>query len=495
MNGNLLAVLLYISAPLIVLNLFTYVYGIIDMVVVADKGGDVLSAVVMANQLQNLFTTLGGGLATGGSIMVSRFIGRNDYPSAKSAANTFLTVAAVISLAFVGIILPFTDPLLRAAQFDDRLLAVGRSYFAVQVITAGVGIFNSTFLSFEKSRGATTNVLFINLVVMAVKIALTLLFVQAYDLDVVWIALSTLFANLIITSYAAVNLIRRKYLFAYSFKNNRFKADILKPYVRLSMPVFLGKFVFSFGKVIVNALGTQYNRFAPGALGVSNNVAGAVTNVTSATEEAISTVVSQNIGARNNRRALKCFWVALALDIAIALIGTFILNFISGWLAGFFSQGGDVTAEEAEYQRRLIEEIFRYELVGIPFLGVNAASMGFIYGLGYTKLSLVFNLSRLFVLRLPVVMIMLFCFYDFGPGGLGLGMLVSNVGVGVVSFILALACYARVGKGDFRDDISGKTERGDTVSADRKAEATFLQPVEEDISENPQNMQHFKIKN
>lgn len=424
------------------------------MVVVADKGGDVLSAVVMANQLENLFTTLGGGLATGGAIMVSRFIGRNDYPMAKQSATTFLTVAASISLLFVGAILPFTDPLLRAAQFDDELLAAGRSYFAVQVVTAGVGIFNSTFLSFEKSRGASTNVLFINLGVMAVKISLTLLFVKAYELDVVWIALSTLFANLIITAYAAVNLIRRKYLFAYRFRNNRFKGDILKPYIRLSFPVFLGKFVFSFGKVIVNALGKQYNRFAPGALGVSNNVAGAVTNVTSATEEAISTVVSQNIGAGNTGRALKCFWVALAMDVAVSLAGTLVLNFISGWLSGFFSQGSTMAPEEAEYQRKLIEDIFRLELVGIPFLGVNAACMGFIYGLGYTKLSLVFNLSRLFVLRLPVVLVMLYCFYDFGPAGLGMGMLVSNMGVGIVSFILALICYMRVKRRGFKDNIS-----------------------------------------
>lgn len=453
LNGNLLAVLIKISSPLIVLNFFTYIYGIIDMVVVAGKGGNVLSAVAMANQLQNLFTALGGGLSTGGSIMVSRFIGRGDYNLAKRSATTFLTVAAALSLLFVGVILPFTDPILRAAQFSDNLLAAGRSYFAVQVITAGVGIFNSTFLGFEKSRGATNNVLFINLAVMAVKISLTLVFVKGYDLPIVWIALSTLLANLIITGYAAVNLIRRKYLFAYSLRNNYFRKQIMLPYLRLSAPVFLGKFVFSMGKVIVNALGRQYGDNAPGALGVSNNVSGAVTNITSSTEEAVSTVVSQNVGAGNIPRALKTFWVSLLMDLTIALAGTLVLVFISDWLSGFFSNGEGLTAEEMAAQKSLIKSILRYEMAGIPMLGVNAACMGFIYGLGYTKLSLVFNVSRLFVLRLPVVLIMLFVFYDFGPAGLGLGMLVSNVGVGVVSFVLALVCYMRIRKKGLQDKI------------------------------------------
>ena len=423
------------------------------MVVVAGRGGSVLSAVAMANQLQNLFSTLGGGLATGGSIMVSRYIGRSDYPEARRAATTFLTVAAAISVLFVAVLLPFTNPILRAAQFSDELMEAGASYFAVQVIIVGVGIFNSTFLSFEKSRGATNNVLFINLGVMAVKISLTLLFVRAYDMPVVWIALSTLFANLIITAYAAVNLIRRSYLFAYSFRNNTFKAALFKPYLRLSMPVFLGKFVFSMGKVIVNGLGMQYGPNAPGALGVSNNVSGAVTNITSSTEDAISAVVSQNIGAGNVKRALKTFWVALIMDVAISIAGTLVLFFISDWLAGFFSGGEGMTSEEYEAQKALIKSIFSYEMAGIPFLGVNAACMGFIYGLGYTRLSLVFNISRLFVLRLPVVLIMLFCFYDFGPAGLGLGMLVSNVGVGLVSFALALLCYIKVTKKGVKDEI------------------------------------------
>ena len=91
--------------------------------------------------------------------------------------------------------------------------------------------------------------------------------------------------------------------------------------------------------------------------------------------------------------------------------------------------------------------------MGIPFLGVNAACMGLIYGLGYTKLSLIFNISRLVAIRIPVVLIMLYCFYDFGPAGLGLGMMISNIGVGVISFIIAMICCARIKKRGVNDKL------------------------------------------
>ena len=50
-SGNMLNVVLYISLPLIALNAFTYLYGIIDTIVLAGKESSVLSSVVMIDQL------------------------------------------------------------------------------------------------------------------------------------------------------------------------------------------------------------------------------------------------------------------------------------------------------------------------------------------------------------------------------------------------------------------------------------------------------------
>jgi putative MATE family efflux protein len=446
LNGNLLAVVLGLSAPLILLNIGNYIYGIIDTIVVAGHGSNVLSSVVMVTQLKNLLTTLGGGLATGGTIIVSRYIGRNDYESAKKSANTYIVISAVISVVLVAIILPFARGILIISGFSEDLIEVGIDYFIVQIFSVGIHIFNTTFLGLEKARGATKNVLYINLVVMAVKIMLTLLFVYRLNLDTTWIAASTLFANLIITAYAIIQLARKGYLFHFSFKNTNFKGVTVKPYLRLSLPVFIGSFVFSLGKVIVNALGTRYGDDAPGALGVSNNLSGSVTTITSSTEESISMIVSQNVGAGNAKRATNTFWIGLAVDVVISLIGVIILASVSDWAVSFFDNGNQ------EYHD-LIKSILMLEMSGIVMLGVNAASLGFIYGLGYTKLSLVFNISRLFVLRLPVVIIMVTKFHYLGAVGLGWAMFVSNVGVGIVAFILAIICLIKIKRKGINDKL------------------------------------------
>jgi Na+-driven multidrug efflux pump len=348
----------------------------------------------------------------------------------------------------VAVILPFSTVILQAAQFTPELIAAGKSYFTVQIFSVGLDMFNKTFLGLEKSRGATRNVLYVNLSVMAVKLIITVILVYGVgDFDTVWVAAATLFANLIITGYAICQLARKNYLFHYSVRNTLFKGVMIKPYAKLSLPIFVGSFVFSLGKVIVNSLGeAYYESGASGALGVSNNLSGAVTNMTSSTEDSTSTIVSQNIGAGNTKRAIQTFWVSLAVNLVISLLGVAVLWIFTDPLVALFD-GGD------ESYHALIRSIFVLERAGIILLGVNAACMGFIYGLGYTKLSLVFNISRLFVLRLPVLLICVFCFPQLGAVGLGYAMLVSNVGVGIVSLTIAVVCIAKIKKHGVKDKL------------------------------------------
>ena len=108
LNGKPMAVVLSISLPLILLGAFSYLSGIIDTLVVAKSDNNALSSVVMISQIKNLFTALGSGFATGGSIIVARLIGRNEYDAAKQAANTVLSLFVCGGVALVAILMPLS---------------------------------------------------------------------------------------------------------------------------------------------------------------------------------------------------------------------------------------------------------------------------------------------------------------------------------------------------------------------------------------------------
>ncbi len=446
LNGNIVAVVLKISLPLIMLAVFNYMAGIIDTIVVAKHDNNALSSVVMIDQIKNLFSSLGAGLATGGSIVVARLIGRNQLDVAQKSANTLLTIALSIAVVLVCLLFPLSRYVLRLAQLTDDMIDLGIGYFRVQVFTIGITLFNSVFLGLEKARGATVNILVVNVFVMALKILLTLLFVKIWNGATVMVATATLIANLSVTCYALFMLCRRKYLFRYSFKNLNFNKAFIKPLVRLSTPVFLGKFVFSMGKVIVNSLSMNYGPDAPGALGVSNHISGSITGVTNSLEDSSSSVISQNLGAKQLKRTVQAFWCALVINTIISAIGVIVLYAFCHQISLFFADGNEVKAQ-------LIEKIFRYEGLGIVALGVNAATNGLVYGLGYTKLSMICNLSRLFVFRIPSMLIMINLFPQMGAESLGIAMFVSNVGIGLMSIVIAILCIYRVKRNAVKDKI------------------------------------------
>lgn len=437
---------LQISLPLMMLALFNYMAGIIDTIVVAKHDNNALSSVVMIDQIKNLFSSLGAGLATGGSILVARLIGRNEIDSAQKSANTLLTIAVGVALTLVLLLLPLSKPVLRLANLTEGMIDLGIGYFRVQIFTIGVALFNSVFLGLEKSRGATTNILVVNLFVMALKVVLTLVFVKIWHGSTVMVAVATLCANLTVTFYAIVMLCRRNYIFRYSPKNIDFKQPFLKPLVKLSFPIFLGRFVFSMGKVIVNSLAMNYGDDAPGALGVSNHISGSVTGVTNSLEDGSSSVVSQNLGAKHVKRTVQAFWCAIAINAVISAVGVTLLYAFCEQIAMFF-------ADDNPTKAALIEKIFRYEGLGIVALGVNAATNGLVYGLGYTKLSMVCNLSRLFVFRIPAMLIMINCFPSLGAESLGIAMFVSNLGIGLMSIGIAIWCMSRVKHNAVKDKI------------------------------------------
>ena len=450
LNGNPMAVVLNISLPLMALGAFSYISSIIDTVVVSTTDNDSLSSVVMISQIKQLITALGAGFATGSSIIVSRLIGRGEYDKAKKAANTTIEVFFCLAVFVIALIQIFAVGILRLGNLDDKMIAQGIGYFRVQIISIGVGLFNQVFMGLEKSRGAMKNVTFTNIMSMAVKLAFTVLFVYGLRRGTTWVAVATLCADFSITLYALINLFRKNYTFRFNPKNVMFTKEFFKPLCSLSIPVSLGKFVFSMGKVIVNALGVRYEDAEPGAvgaLGVSNQISGSVTHLTSYSEDAESSVVSYNLSQKYYKRMIQVFLCTLALNLFISIVGFILLVIFSNPLATFFAGNG------GEQKIELIEKIFSFERIGIIALGINSAVNGLIYGLGYTKLSMIVNLSRLFVFRIPSMLIMINFFPNLGAESLGIAMLVSNVGIGLMSVGIGIWCLIRIKQHKTKDNV------------------------------------------
>ena len=143
---------------------------------------------------------------------------------------------------------------------------------------------------------------------------------------------------------------------------------------------------------------------------------------------------------------IKIFFCTLVINLLISTVGFIILTIFKSDISFYFADGNTEKAA-------LIEKIFGYERIGIIALGINAAVNGLIYGIGYTKLSMVCNLSRLFVFRIPSMLIMINCFPEMGAESLGIAMLISNLGIGLMSAVIGTVCLIRIKQHRTKDNV------------------------------------------
>ena len=431
LNAPMWRVVLYVGTPLALYQGLAALFTILDTMMASHISKESVSAVAYLAQLNLMLSSVGGGLAVGAGIQISRAYGEGDLVMVRRRVSSLYAVSLGAGLLMLAVILPFTDGFLRLAGTPAELIAVGRRYFIVQLFVMVVNFLNSVYIAVERARGNARRIFLLNLAVILVKLSLTAYFVYVLESDLVMIAVASLLSELTMFVFAVRYSLVGDSAFSFSAKAVALREKrVVEPMIRNSLPVIAEKALFAFGKTIVNSMSTVYGALTVGALGVSNNLGGIATNPQNGYQQGSSAIISQNYGAGKFRRVLDAFY-------ATALINMLLGALISGlelWqldlLSGLFDGG-------SEAFRRTIASVYRYEALGAVPLGFNAAVMALLYGLGKTRMTLVLNFARVFVFRIPVFWFLQHC-TNVGEKSVGIVMMVSNIAVAVAAAVVCV---------------------------------------------------------
>lgn len=436
LNGNLVQAIISICAPIFLYNLFNSFYSVIDAVVVARIDPTSVSAVAMLSQIQHLLSSLGSGVAAGGGIIVARIFGAGDMEKARFNSNQVISLSTVIVILLLAICLPLALPIMRLSGVPDELIAIGTGYFIVQILSLAFMFYNSVFMAMQKAKGNTKIMFWLNILAMVIKLGLSLLFIWVLDKkDIMWVAIATMVGQATMFVILLLMMLERDNLLALKFSEFKLDFSVCKKIAAISFPIFLGKFIFSFGKVSINSMCKAYGPLVVGALGVSNNVNGLATTPINSFEEGTSTIISQNLGAGNEKRALKTFRYSFFMATGLGIIGYILIRFIlQDEIIGLYNQ--NELAEGAAEFLQLIKSIHKYDSLSILALAVNSAVLGVLYGYGKTKMTMILNISRVFVFRIPILWYLQTFHKEIGAEAAGLSMGISNICIAIAS----LAC-------------------------------------------------------
>lgn len=436
LKGNMWLVILQIGTPLALYQSLTQLFKIFDTMMASHISATSVSAVAYLSQLNIMISALGGGLAIGASIQISAAYGSGDFELVKKRVSTLFALCGILGIGILALFVPFTPQFLRLVKTPEEFIASGTTYFILELFGMVISFFNNVYIAIERVRGNSKRILLLNFLVLGAKLSLTAWFVYGMDGDINHIAIATIISQLLMLLAAVKNLHEKDNIFGFSIKNIQINRHVVSPMIRLSIPVIIEKMAFSFGKVVVNSMSTIYSALTVGALGVSNNIGGFTTNPQNGYQEGAAAIISQNLGAKQVKRALHAFFCVLVINVLIGFVFmSFSLIFLMP-ISGLFAEN------DPEFQQ-MIASIYRMEAYGAVPLGINAAVMALLYGFGKTKLTLLINFSRVFLFRIPVLWF-LQQFTDLGEISVGIVMAVSNTATGIMAAVIGSIVIYRI---------------------------------------------------
>lgn len=442
LHGNMWSLLLAVGLPLAMYQGLSSMFKILDALMASHISAESVSTVAYLSQIQAMINAIGTGLAAGGGMKISEAYGAGDYEMVRKRVNSLFVICGGLCVA-VLLIIPFSRQILILANTPENLLAEGQNYFAVELGALVLTFFNTVYIAVERSRGHSKRILKLNLSMTILKLGLTAVFVYVWNMGIVMIGVATLISQAVITAAGVFNLREKDTAFSIDFKHVTMEKEVVQPIVKVSYPVAIEKVAFALGKVVVNSMSSAYGYLTVGALGISNNISGLTTSWQNGMQDGSASIISQNLGAGNMKRVVEAFWKTMIINISIGIIGMTITFTFLDQISSLFamSQGG----YNQEFQE-MIQHIYFFDATGsaIP-LAINAAVMALLFGLGYTKLTLVINFFRVFVYRVPVLWA-LQNYTNLGSEAVGVMMMISNICTALMAFIIGMVVLHKLKK-------------------------------------------------
>lgn len=434
--------LIILSLPLVFYASIGQIFQLIDTWIAANIGSNVVSTVSFVVQIEKMLLAVSSALSIAGGVIISRTYGEGNMEKVRREISTLFFLSLFIGIIILCVFIPLMYPILRILRMPDELIKTGSVYSSLVVLSIVFQFINSIYFSIQKSRGNTKVIMWGNLQVLAIKTSLNIVTISLINRGTIerssgiyFLPLATIIAHLSLTVVALLNLTSKSNPFKISLRHCTFVKDFISPLTKLGIPVFLEKFIFAFGKAIVNSLCSGFGPTVVGALGVSDRICALATNPPGGVQEAQSSLISNNLGNKNLKRALGFFYWSIVFNVGYVLFVFAITGIFKSAIIYAFAKGDLAFSLE-------IDKIYTWERLDTILIALNISVMGLLYGFGKTKVSMALNIARLFVFRIPVLLLFMktpALFNNLGTQGVGIAMLVSNslTGLtgGIVSFI------------------------------------------------------------
>ncbi len=431
-EGSVSKQLIRFSVPFLISNLVQSLYSVADMLIVGNFSGTAaVSGVNIGSQITHVLTMLILGFCTGGTILVSQYMGARDNEGIKKTISTLITALLVGGIAITVVMFVLIDPSLRLLETPVESYKDAKDYLMVTIAGILFIFAYNAFSAILRGMGDSKRPFYFVLVSCVTNIVLDLVLVAVFDMGALGAAIATVFSQAVSVVLCIVYLRSRDFVF--DFRPSSFKIDkeYLAKILKIGSPAAIQNGVtsisFMFITTLVNLTGGVNASAAVGIVGKFNSFA---IMPASAMSASVSTMCAQNIGANKWDRAIKTCKIGTGIAWVIGICIFTVAQLFPVQILSMFDRNPDMIGYGVQYMRA-----FAFDYILVPFVFCVTSLFT---GAGHTGFAMMSNMVSALLLRIPASYIFSTVF-GLGLFGIGLGAPVASAGsvVLIIGFLIS----------------------------------------------------------
>lgn len=397
-EGSIPKKLIAFMLPVLGALVLQAMYGAVDLLIVGKFGtAEGISAVSTGSNIINLFTFTIAGLTMGMTVIIGQYIGEKKADRIGKIIGGALAVFILLTVIFTAFVVLGADMLTAVMRAPKEAHALTVQY--VMICGGGlIFIFAYNIISgiFRGMGNSRLPLLFVA-IACVVNIIGDLVFVAVLEWNVAGAALATVLAQTVSVILSLIIIKRQKLPFRFSLKDIRF-CDETKKVLRVGLPISLQDILTNISFLVICALINNIGLAQSSGYGIAQKVISFIMLIPSSLMQSMSAFISQNIGARQFKRAKHSMYWGMGMGASVGVV-IFILIFFFGELpSSLFSDNTAYIAESASYLKGFA--------IDTVITCILFSFMGYFNGCGRTLFVMIQGITSAFAVRMPVSYLM-----------------------------------------------------------------------------------------
>ena len=317
-QGNIVKQVLLFAMPLMLGNIFQMLYNTVDSIVVGQfVGTEALAAVGSTTMIVNMLVFFFNGFSIGASVVIGVHFGAKNMEKLHKAVETTMAVTFIMSVLFTIIGVLGVKPMLRFMSTPENVFPEATTYLQIYFAGfSGLLIYNMGS-GVLRSVGDTTRPLYFLVLTSILNIILDLVFVLVIPMGIAGVAYATIISQFISAGLILILLSRSKDIYKLTWHDLAIDGGILKHIFSVGLPAGIQSVITAFSNVFVQSYINYFGSSCMAGWSCYNKLDQFVMLPMQSMAMASTTFVSQNIGARQPKRAEKGTHITILLTLLI----------------------------------------------------------------------------------------------------------------------------------------------------------------------------------